>query len=124
MLSNNTAHITLCNSNFVYPVSCPIIEKSMGEFVGDDTGNWFRVDVNEAAQRLIKACNEIYDLELIEKRKNYAKTFSLNNLKPLYQKLICPKSVKLSSKNFINENGLFINDIKLYEKFKKINYNE
>ena len=120
VISNNTAHISLCNSNLVYSVNCPIIEKSLGEFVGEDTGSWFRVDVDEAAKKLIEACSEISNIDLINKRKFFANTFSKNNLISYYLQLIKPTFIELSDKNIICNNKILTTSKNLVSKYQKI----
>ena len=120
VISNNTAHISLCNSNLFYSVNCPIIEKSLGEFVGEDTGSWFRVDVDEAAKKLIEACSEISNIDLINKRKIFANTFSKNNLISYYLQLIKPTSIKLGNKNIICNNKILTTSKNLVSKYQQI----
>jgi glycosyltransferase involved in cell wall biosynthesis len=119
VLSNNTAHMSICKTGLVYPVICPIAEKSMGEFVGPDTGNWFKIDVSDAAQKMIAASREKYDKNVIHSRKKYASSYLKENLSDLYRQLITPDKLILGNENKILRDGIITSDEKFIMKFKK-----
>ncbi len=116
VISNNTAHKSICDTGLVYAVSCPIIEKSQGEFVGLDTGNWFKVDLFDAAKQLKLALNETYNEELISKRKKYVTQYTGPELLELYKQLINPIGISLGNNNIITENGIITQDSFFYYK--------
>ncbi|MDR3646456.1 MAG: glycosyltransferase [Candidatus Babeliales bacterium] len=120
IVSNNTSHITICNSGFVYSVKSDIVEPhtSNGK---DYCGFDFNCSLNDAR----KALRELYDnynenLKNGIKGRNWVKKYLPERLKNKYLNLIKPKKLRFGPENIIADSYLMTNSLMLYRKYKNI----
>jgi len=121
IVSDNTAQTTICKSNLVKTVSCPIKEPAYYEIFRDVFGFQYSVELEEASKAL-KAVYENYDahLKLAEQSRLWAAQYDYSTLHSLYKSLIHPTLVLLGEDNRIEQDHLITNSPKLYEKYQCI----
>lgn len=121
ILSNNTAHITLCNSGFVRPVKSeipcdPDQYESLRGIV--DRGIQFdcRVEDIRAAMRDVYDNYQTY-LEKAQQSRSWVAQYSFSTLQKKHLNFIKPKKVILGDCNKVEDDYLMTNDPKLYNKY-------
>lgn len=127
ILSNNTAHSTICKNHFINSFESNIIVKPPYEnlFGTEDIGYQFDCKTDNISSSLVYVYNnyEKY-LALSEKARKWASLYSYKSLTPYYQTLIKPEKVVLGISNNIQKNCIITNSIDLYNKYTKISYNQ
>lgn len=126
ILTNNTAHTTLCNESFVRAVpSSKIVPAVNGSYGKGNLGDNFDC----RRRHLRKALRDVY--EQYEKYKKAAslrgsewamRYFSIQALKPYYTTLCKPSKVILGNTNEILPDCLITNSRTLYEKYMSLQY--
>lgn len=124
ILSNNTAHITLCNTGLVKAVNAYIQEPAYYDVFGAHCGHYLSVD--ELGVR--KAMREMYNnyslfLEKAPYARQWVRKYDRSQLKARYINLISPVKVILGNKNIVTSKYLMTNSQSLYLKYKKLNKN-
>ncbi len=121
IITNNTAHKTICQSGLVKCVRADILERAYYGIFGKQCGNFFNCTVHDAASAL-KDVYEHYDTFFKKSYhgKNWALQYTSRALKKKYMNLVKPKEIILASKNRITNDALMTNSAKLYEKYRKI----
>lgn len=123
ILSDNTAHSTICDNNFIYRVPCYKKEKIFSEAfpVNMEVGDYFSCTLEEVAKAL-KHMHENYHSYLSHSNelRQWATLFSAHNLKTYYRTLIKPKSVILGNQNVIEKDRLITNSLDLFNKYQKL----
>lgn len=122
IISNNTAHITLCNSTFVRPIECTIPVAADREPYGVDVGEIFDCSVTD----LRKALRDVYEnyslyLEKAKKGREWVKQYRFQSLKPLFLALIKPEKVVLGKENKLEPGILTTDSEELYNKYLSLN---
>jgi glycosyltransferase involved in cell wall biosynthesis len=121
ILSNNTAHITLCNTGFPYAVDSKITELSNSPFYGGAfigySFNCKLEDVCTAMQAVYKNYN--FYLNKAKQSHEWVKRYLPKNLARLYYQLINPYGVKYGDRNQITNKGMITNSKRLFKKYKK-----
>lgn len=122
ILSDNTAHKTICRSGFVYPVTSSIKEPSYYEVFDQVCGVHFNCKIEDVVTAL-KEVYHNYDIYLKKARagRKWVKRYLHQNLKDKYLNLIKPKRIILGIENKITQNYLMTNSSKLYNKYLEIN---
>ncbi len=116
ILSNNTAHTTICNTGFVLSVPSLIPESILT--AQSIPGYIFNCDNSDVR----KALREMYNNYTVYKKKaedarSWVSFYQHTTLKPFYLSLIKPKKVILGDENRIEQDYLITNCKKLYEKY-------
>ncbi len=122
ILSNNTAHQTICKSNFVYSVKSFIKEPAFYPlFFEEQCGYEFNCalkDVKNGMEEVFKKY-DYYKL-LAQRGKEWVTQYNFTHIKKKYISLIKPKKVILGKENSITNEYIMTNSKKLYLKYKKI----
>ena len=118
ILSNNTAHQTLCATGLVTPVASQIKEPAYYKFWNQNYGYNFNCTKND----VVAALKDVYEhysthLLLAHKRRVWAQQYCYSNLKPYYLTLVNPRKVILGPHNLITQDFLMTNSNRLYTKY-------
>ena len=124
ILSNNTAHITLCNSGYVLsvPSNIPVEPDQYESLAGKvDRGVQFTCSITD----IRKAMREMYENYKAYKEKarharEWVKQYRFATLKAKHLNFINPKKIILGDYNKVDDDYLMTNDIKLYNKYLQI----
>lgn len=116
IISNNTAHQTICDSGYVYPVSSRIKVK-----LAANRGYQYTCHTTDVSKAMRKVYQD-YDqyLDLAKKGRDWTKQYLPCNLSPLYRMLVKPKKVILGKRNELTKDALITEDLILYTKYKKL----
>ncbi len=119
ILSDNTAHKTLCKSGLVYAVPSNKTEPSYCGIMGAYLGDQFNCSVTDARKglRAVYTKYEIYKQKAVAGRE-WVKQYTAENLQKKYMSFVKPKKVILGPKNEINSNYIMTNSRQLFEKYK------
>jgi glycosyltransferase involved in cell wall biosynthesis len=120
ILTNNTAHKTICSSNLVYAIDSKIYEPAYSETVSEFIGHNFNCNINDVKKALRNVYKD-YDkhLKLSKIGRIWVKKYTPEILKPKYLTLVKPKHVIYGTKNIISDSYLMTNSKALYNKYKK-----
>lgn len=121
ILSNNTAHITLCKSGFVYAVPCPIIVKLLYSIVHTQGAYGFgcTVDDSAAALRNVFDYYERY-LAQVQHAREWVKQYTAQQLSKKYLNMIKPERVLFGPSNRVTDDYVMTNSLALYGKYQAI----
>jgi glycosyltransferase involved in cell wall biosynthesis len=121
ILSDNTAHTTLCKTGFVRAVPCPIRETIDATFFSHKNCYFLNCHVKDAAEALLDVYNN-YDHYLIKayEGRAWVQQFFYKSLKKKYLNLIRPAKVRYGPKNEITDTYLMTNSSSLYKKYKQV----
>lgn len=118
ILSNNTTHKTICDSNLVYSVPSNILGKAYceaaSEFIGYDF-NCTIADLRKALREVYKNYSEYVNNG--KKAKEWVKRYMPINLKGRYTNLINPKKIILGKLNVITNDYIITNSSNLFKKY-------
>lgn len=127
ILSNATAHRTLCNNGFLYCIDSnlkeaadygPLFRKAEGGF-------YFNSDI----KKVRKALRDVYTnyqkySKKAQKGREWAAQYEWKSLKNKFLNLLKPQKILLGEQNVITDDALITNNRALYEKYEKlIEYN-
>ena len=121
ILSNHTAHQTICQTGFVRPVDALIIEEHDGEnYSGERLGNNFNCTIDDVRAAL-RDVYEHYDqyLHKAHQAREWAAQYIAKNLRALYVSLFKPSRVILGESNEVTRDYLMTNSAELYEKYRR-----
>ena len=118
IISNNTAHKTICQSGFVYGVPSNILDRHSGEGYGEQCGYSFNCTMADVQ----KGLREVYEnyqlyLEKAAQGREWVKQYHGKNLKPLYLNLFKPQKVILGNENKVTAEYLMTTDKNLHRKY-------
>lgn len=121
IISNNTAHKTICSTGFVKAVESNIPHPADYFYFGKYEGHKFNSTLEDAC----KALRDVYDnyqiyLEKAKRGQEWVQQYSHENLKLKYASLIKPKKIILAEKNIIENDYLMTNSEVLYNKYQEI----
>jgi glycosyltransferase involved in cell wall biosynthesis len=121
ILSNHTAHKTICSTGLVRPVSCSIVESAdYSAILGStDCGNKLNCKQEDAQ----KALREVYNnyalyLEKAKQGREWVKQYEYKNLRKRYLNLIKPKNIIFGDRNEITDDYFMTNSPLLHNKYK------
>jgi len=123
ILSNNTAHITLCNSGFVKSIKADIPERAdyLNSFGDVDFGFQFNCTVADIAQSMRDVYLNYKDyLIKAQAAREWVKQYSYDNLQQKFLTLVKPKKVIFGTENRLENDYLITNDLSLYQKYSKL----
>lgn len=121
ILSNNTAHRTLCDSGFVRPVISEIPVAHNGEHYNEAVGHSYLCERSEV-QKALREVYTSYD-EYGEKARiarSWVAQYEVFNLKQRYLSLFKPRTVLLGKKNEVTNEYLMTNSPNLFCKYQEI----
>ena len=124
ILSNNTAHMTICNTGLVKAVETPIKqEPDQFQTLKDtiDRGYQLNCTVDDLAQAMLDMYHNysLYQQKALQARE-WVMKYDFSNLKMKYIQLIKPQQVILGTKNSIKGAYLMTNSSALYKKYLSI----
>lgn len=125
IVTNNTGQTTICNSNLVLSVpSTNEIPCVYDSFQGENLGVQYDPSLQDckiALRTMVQQHN--YYVGLASDARSWASKYDLfSDFSSLYISFFKPEAIHLSEKNYIENNQIFTNSSKLYEKFKTLNY--
>ena len=123
IISNNTAHETLCESSFFCTVNSFILERPIhyeSLFGEDKCGYQFNCEIKDVRNAL----REVYEnyqkyKELALRGRKWVSGDDFYYIKQKYISLIKPKKIILGKENSLRDDCLITNSISLYSKYKK-----
>ncbi len=118
IITNNSAHRTICETGFVKIVEAPI--SAPAHYVHFKTFCGYNYScTNKEARKAIKEVFEDYEywLEKAREGREWVKQYEYRNLKNRYLNLVKPQKVVLDTYNSIEEDCLITNSEKLYKKY-------
>ncbi len=124
ILSDNTAHKTLCATGFAYPIVSGIeitphyLRRLFAhkEFLGYQ----YTVDILDVRKALRNMYTQYaFYQEHAKKAKEWVMQYDFSNLKESYLSLLKPKKITLGSENTVSNFVLSTNSADLYIKYKK-----
>ena len=125
ILSNNTAHKTICSEGFAIPVKSNIQVPIFYSCFGVSCGYQLNCLISDAAEALEEVYTNYFAyLAKSSKSREWAKQYNYTNLKTMFLNIIKPKNIVLGEKNNITKDFLMTNSKKLYKKYKNIGRNE
>lgn len=124
ILSNNTAHKTICASGYVYSVSAQIKERALYDFFGPDKdkegidiGYRFNCTTHDAVSAMKKVYqNYPYYLKKARSGRQWVQQYLPERLRGRYCMLLKPTKIVLGNSNKVTESALVTSSKKLYEK--------
>ncbi len=118
IISNNTAHKTICKSKLVTAIKCPILKPAYYEVFGREVGLKFFCKTEDVitAMKLIRK-NYIFHLKKSAAMRKWVKRYHYKKLKSKYLNLIKPQEVRLGNQNIIKNNYLETNSKSLYLQY-------
>lgn len=120
ILSNNTAHTTICKTGFVCSVPSYIQEKSDYRFYfGDeDCGNCFSCTVEDARMALRDVYTNYQEyLGRAQQARPWVETYCWRNVKAKFLNLVKPKKVIRGERHCVTDEFLMTSSEKLYQKY-------
>jgi len=128
ILSNNSAHKTICESGLVYGVDSNILIPARYRIFKENNnklGSFSDCSVDDVVKALLDVYKnyEIY-VNKAKQGKEWVKQYLKENLKKKYLNLIKPKEIKLGNKNVITNDYLMTDSPQLYKKYLELNKNK
>ncbi len=120
VISNNTAHTTICNTGLVYGVPALLRQKSEGEFYHVDVGYNFNCRLDDVRQALRHVYQQ-YPLHLAraQERRTWASHYLIKNCVPIYSNFAQPKQLRYGTQHSVDESGITTSGA-LYEKYQAL----
>lgn len=117
VLSNNTAHKTICETRCVVAVKSEILEHQRSQ----NKGFVFNCSLNDT-RKALRAVYENYDhyWKLAQKGREWTKEYLLENLQPKYLSLVKPSRVILGNENKVTNEYLMVASRTLFNKYKRL----
>lgn len=122
IITNNSAHTTICETGFVKVVEAPI--SRLAQYIHFRAYCGYNFDCTLEGAR--KALREVYNNYATYLKKAHQgrewviKEYSYNNLKNKYRNLVKPLKVILGENNSVEDDYLMTNSLKLYSKYLKL----
>lgn len=121
IISNNTAHKTICREKFVYAVPSNIIEPSFCRTENAYLGKEFNCNIKNVR----KALRNVYEhyqfhYERAQRGRRWVQQYLPENLAPKYLNLVKPKKVIFGSANEITDDYLMTNSETLFNKYREL----
>lgn len=121
ILSNNTAHKTICNTGFVRPVKSDIPEDAYYVKFNDICGKKFNCKLLDVSEALSDVYNNYFSyLEKAKSGKEWVKQYQFENLFPKFISLFKPEKILYSTINSIEEYRLLTNSEDFLNKCQNI----
>lgn len=122
ILSNNTAHRTICESGLVIPVASNLKIPAYYEVFGQQIGNFFDCSVKDVSDAMKKVYEnyESYHAGVKDDGPRWVKQYLWSELKSKYLNVIKPTRIILSNKNEIHLTHLETSSKLLFAKYSKV----
>jgi glycosyltransferase involved in cell wall biosynthesis len=126
ILTDNTAHKTICRSGLAKKIPSSIEEpawSTWGTILQEPIqyGHHYNCKKEDVVDALLDMYNNYNNyLHQAPHLKTWAAKYDFSELKPIYLSLVKPQSIVLSTKNKIAPEGIYTNSPELYEKIKKL----
>ncbi len=121
ILSDNTAHRTICSSGFVYAVpSTSEIPATYAKklFMDDQVGNQYDCSVEEVRKALRRVYQDYQKyVALALQGRKWVEMYTWNNLKHRFMNLIKPTRIVFGDENHLTDSYLMTNSRELYDKY-------
>lgn len=122
ILSNHTAHKTLCNSGYPLGIDFNILEESKSEFYSEPIGYNFNCDINDVC----KALREMYNnyklyLEKAKFSREWVRQYLPINLADYYSQILKCNSIYLGTEDKIYPDKIITKSLELFKKYKSLN---
>ncbi len=121
LLTNNTAHTTLCKAGIVACIDSTIKEAAFSDLYYRRCGDYFNClteDAVIAMKDIIKNYKHYYDKA--QKGKVWIQQYLSENLKEYYLALVKPQRVVLAAHDSIEPGCIYTTSSRLYDKYRKI----
>jgi glycosyltransferase involved in cell wall biosynthesis len=120
IVSDNTAHKTICKSGFVIPLPADKKIPAIYEvFKNAQIGNFYDCSADDLANLMKKTVDNYPKyLEQAIRGRAWAKQYLWSELRPLYMSLVKPQKVLFGKENKISPEGWTTNDAVLFSKLK------
>lgn len=118
ILSNNTTHKTICESNTVYAVDSNKLEPAFSEAANQSIGFDFNCEISDV-RRALRQVYENYNFYLNKAKKGriWVKRYIKESLQNKYLTLINPKKVLLGKLNTIGDDFIITDSKEFYNKY-------
>lgn len=121
IITNNTAHKTICQTGFVCGVKSEIAEPAYYATLEGYHGYHFNCELKDARAAL-REVYENYDayLSKAQQGRHWVRQYLHSSLQKKYLTIVKPKKVVLGKENKIEDNVLITDSKALYNKYRKI----
>ncbi|MBA3954047.1 glycosyltransferase [Candidatus Dependentiae bacterium] len=121
ILSNNTAHTTLCATGLVYPVTSKKLCTVVYSDYNDHVSSMYDTDLAASSQAMRKVYTQYtaYKFKALKGRE-WVKNYSIDSLRPYYLSLLKPKKIIFGKYNKVTPQYLMTNSPALYDKYRKV----
>lgn len=118
ILSNNTAHKTICDTGLVVPVTAEIARPAYYDSFSSMCGHNFDCRISDVVHAL-QEMHQNYKkyIDQTEACRNWTKQYLYSNLKCLFFTLIKPKDVQLGKEDTIMDGLIITTSQDLYDKY-------
>lgn len=122
ILSENTAHRTICESGFAISIKSNTRIPAYYEVFGQQIGNFFDCQSSDVTKAMLDVYNnyDTYQKKVQNGGQDWVKQYLWSNLKNKYMSIIKPQRIVLSTTNQIHETHIETNSKILYSKIKKV----
>lgn len=121
ILTNNTAHTTLCNTQLVYSIPAPYVEPAVYPIFGQVCGHYLNCRIKDVRLALRNVYNNYAVFtERASALREWVKQYDYKQMKKKYITLLKPKKVILGEYNIIEDEYLMTNSPALYAKYQKV----
>lgn len=122
IISNNTAHKSLCDAGCGFvPLQSDIEIPAYYELFNQTLGNYFDSNVDDLANLMVEVVDNYPSyLEKAKGGRELVQQWTWQNLKPIYINLFSPKLVSYGKSNLITQDTFQTNDKKLYQRLKTV----
>lgn len=119
IISNNTAHKTICQTGYVAAVKSDIAEPAYTKAIGKYRGCMFNCSVKDT-QKALRDVYQYYDyyLQQAQKGREWVKQYLVESIKTKYKMLIKSKKVILGKENKITEDCVMTNSPEFLYKYQ------
>lgn len=124
ILSNNTAHITLCDTGLVRAVPSEIQELAPQDYQKTFDSSSLGFCYNCSKEDVRKALRDVYENYALYKEKaqlgrEWVVRYSWDNIKGQFLNLVKPKRIVMGDRNEVTDEYLMTNSSALYKKYQK-----
>jgi len=118
IISNNTAHKTICDTGYVYPILSTTEESAYYPAFKKFCGKHFNCNIND----VINGFKNVYDnyklyLDKVDNAKKWLEQYEGKNLKNKYMNLVKPKKILFGNKDEVTNEYLMTSSLTLYKKY-------
>ena len=119
VLSDTMAHKSLCSSGLVYSVAAPVVEPAIYDEINGMTYGCQYSPIQADIVAALKACRNREISSTAEQRRQYAKQFSVPELKDRFKTLLSPANVFVARYEEVKHNCVLTTDSHLCAKYQR-----